>query len=113
MGNRTSMTAGGETTNYSYNELNQLTSAGDISYEYDEEGKLTLVPDITILDPSGMSVKHGVSIRIKDNRLAYGRLPSKGFEFGGKAIIIEIKFEKSKKGISEYTVQKIREDLEI
>jgi hypothetical protein len=79
---------------------------------YNEEGKLTLIPDITILDPAGMSIKHGMSIRIKDNRLAYGKLPSKGFEFGGKAIVIEIKFEKSKNGIPETTVQKIREDLE-
>ena len=79
---------------------------------YDENGKLNLVPDITVLDPAGMSIKHGMSIRIKDNRLAYGKLPSKGFEFGGKAIVIEIKFEKSKNGISETTVQKIKEDLE-
>jgi hypothetical protein len=78
---------------------------------YDEEGKLSLVPDITILDPGGMSIKHGMSVRIMDKRLAYGKLPTKGFEFKGKAIIIEIKFEKSRKGISEATIQKIRIDL--
>lgn len=78
---------------------------------YDEDGKLSLAPDITILDPGGMSIKHGMSIRIKDNRLAYGKLPTKSFEFKGKAIVIEIKFEKSMKGISEATIQKIRNDL--
>jgi len=78
---------------------------------YDEDGKLSLIPDITILDPAGMSIKHGMSIRTKGNRLAYGKLPSKGFEFGGKAIVLEIKYEKSKKGISGATVQKIRNDL--
>ena len=79
---------------------------------YDENGKLSLIPDITILDPAGMSIKHGMSIRIKDNRLAYGKLPSKGFEFGGKAIVIEIKYEKTKNGISGATVQKIKNDLD-
>jgi hypothetical protein len=79
---------------------------------YDEDGKLSLAPDITILDPADMSIKSGMSIRIKDKRLAYGKLPSCGFEFGGKAIVIEIKFEKSRHGISEATVKKIRDDLE-
>ncbi|MGO8762687.1 MAG: hypothetical protein ACLP2P_01645 [Desulfobaccales bacterium] len=79
---------------------------------YDEDGKLRLVPDITILDPAGMSIKHGMSIRIKGKHLAYGKIPSCGFEFTGRLIVIEIKFEKSRKGISKATVQKIRDDLE-
>ena len=78
---------------------------------YDENGKLSLAPDITIIDPENMSIMHGISVRIKDDRLAYGRLPRKGFEFGGRAIVIEIKFEKSKNGISETTVKKLRDDI--
>ena len=38
---------------------------------YDEGGKLSLIPDITILDPAGMSIKHGMSIRTKGNRLLW------------------------------------------
>lgn len=78
---------------------------------YDERGRLRLKPDITIFDPSGMSIKHGVSIRIKNNKLAYGKLPSKGFEFGGKAIVIEIKFFKTSKGITARDTQRIRGDI--
>ncbi|TDX51134.1 RHS repeat domain-containing protein [Orenia marismortui] len=40
MGNRTRMTTAQGTTSYSYNQLNQLVSAGSINYEYDAEGKL-------------------------------------------------------------------------
>ena len=79
---------------------------------YDEDGKLRLVPDITILDPAGMSIKHGMSIRFKGKQLSYGKIPSCGFEFTGKVIVIEIKFEKSRNGISKATVQKIRDDLD-
>ena len=101
--------------NHNVRTANPETTGSPLHSEirfYDENGKLNLVPDITVLDPAGMSIKHGRSIRIKGNSLAYGKLPSKGFEFGGKAIVIEIKFEKSKNGISETTVQKIKKDLE-
>ena len=79
---------------------------------YDRQGKLSIIPDITILDPRGMSVKHACSVREDNGHLAYGRLPSKGFEFRGKTIIIEIKFVKSNKGISSSFQDKIRVDLE-
>lgn len=79
---------------------------------YDERGRLRLKPDITIFDPRGMSIKHGLSIRIGNNRLAYGKLPSKGFEFGGKAIVIEIKFCKRKQGITAEDTNKIKGDID-
>lgn len=79
---------------------------------YDETGRLRLKPDITIFNPRGMSIKHGLSIRIKNNKLAYGKLPSKGFEFGGKAIVIEIKFCKTSKGITVKDAEKIRGDID-
>jgi len=39
-GNRDSMTMGSTTTNYTYNALDQLTSAGAITYHYDGRGNL-------------------------------------------------------------------------
>ncbi len=44
-GNRTAMTAGGQTTTYSYNALDQLTNAGAKQYSYDGRGNLVGVTD--------------------------------------------------------------------
>lgn len=44
-GNRLSQTAGGTTTNYSYNAANELTAGGGISYTYDNNGNLTGASD--------------------------------------------------------------------
>ncbi len=68
-------------------------------------------PDITLFNPRGMSIKHGMSIREKDGKLAFGKLPSKGFEFGGKAIVIELKFIKANSGISAKDVKNIEDDI--
>lgn len=79
---------------------------------YDENDKLRLRPDITILDPRLMSIKHGISVCFKNGELTYGQLPSKGFEFGGRAIVIEIKFYKSKSGIQYRNMETIKKDVE-
>jgi len=78
---------------------------------YDAEGKLRLKPDLTILDPARMSLMHGVSIRFIKGKLAYGKLPEKGFEFFGPTIVIELKFFKSKKGITARGIAIIRSDI--
>jgi len=51
---------------------------------YDDNNKLRIRPDITILDPAHLSILHRV-----DGKL---RLPSKQFQFEGNAIILELKF---------------------
>lgn len=79
---------------------------------FDENGNLRLRPDITILEPKQMSIKRATAFRIKDGRLAYGRLPSKGFEFHGRVIVIEIKFYKSKAGIQPKNIKKIKADID-
>lgn len=45
VGNRLTMTANGSTTNYQYNALDQLTSAGSAQYSYDGRGNLIKVID--------------------------------------------------------------------
>jgi hypothetical protein len=71
---------------------------------YDRNDKLTLRPDITILNPRYMSILHGVSIE---------RLPSKGFEFGGPTpVVIEVKFVKKKRGISKRDIKEFEKDAE-
>lgn len=65
---------------------------------YDRNHKLTIKPDITILEPEHLSILH--------RHDGYGTkrpLPSKQFEFNGKAIIFELKFIRNKTGITPRT----------
>ena len=73
---------------------------------YDDNRKLTIKPDITILEPKNLSILHGC--------FNYdARLPSKQFEFYGKAIILELKFIRNKTGIRNATLNgPIRKDFE-
>ncbi len=71
---------------------------------YDEHHKLKIKPDITILNPSNLTILHAL-----DGGL---RLPSKQCEFGGKAIIFELKFCRNRKGIDDdYFKKEIIEDF--
>jgi len=70
---------------------------------YDENNKLTIRPDITILEPNSLSILHSLS------GLA---LPSKQVEFGGQGIIFEIKFNRFRNGISPYFFKQIKEDFD-
>lgn len=84
---------------------------GEISW-YDDSGRLRIRPDITIFNPSGLTIKHGVSFQVKGNRYAYGNLPRKGCEFCGGAIIIETKFVRKKNGITMTDIRKFEKDIE-
>ena len=70
---------------------------------YDDDGKLTIRPDITILEPSQLSILH----RYGDGL----RLPSKQFEFAGNAIIMELKFIRYKSGITLHALEEIKRDF--
>jgi hypothetical protein len=71
---------------------------------FDQDGKLTIKPDLTILDPSNLSILHSV-----DGKL---RLPSKQFNFQGNAILIELKFVKQKTGITDSVLRTIESDIQ-
>jgi hypothetical protein len=70
---------------------------------YDENGKLKYRPDITIIDPQNYSIIHSITDRIliKNGTFYYKDTPSKGFEFCGDAIVIELKFCHAKNGITK------------
>ncbi len=70
---------------------------------FDEEGLLRLKPDITILEPSNLSILHGLN---------GARLPRKGFRFDGHAIIFELKLVRGRSGVTARSVDFIRRDLE-
>lgn len=57
---------------------------------YDENGKLTIKPDITILDPRYLSIISG-----EDGI----KLPSKQYSFRGDAVLMELKFIRRSDGI--------------
>jgi len=72
---------------------------------YDTNRKLTIRPDITIIDTSHLSILHITGKKFN--------LPSKQFSFKGKSIIFEIKFIRGQKGITENVFdRKIKEDYE-
>lgn len=75
---------------------------------YDKNNKLTIKPDITILDPKYLSILTGGD---------GVKLPSKQYSFRGDAVLLELKFVRSKKGILDKDLQTppqntIRGDLE-
>ena len=72
---------------------------------YDKRGKLTIKPDIAILDPRYLSI-----LCKNDERV---NLASKGYSFRGDAILMELKFIKNKGGIKQTTIDgPLKNDLE-
>lgn len=58
---------------------------------YAETGKLSIIPDITILDPRHLSIVRGLGDTV---------LPNKQYSFAGKSIVFELKFVKDTVGVS-------------
>jgi hypothetical protein len=79
---------------------------------FDEDNKLTLRPDISIINPDYLSIFHSVEYKVKRDSVKYKDFSSKSFEVGGTAILIELKFTKSKKGINDKNISFYEVDLE-
>jgi hypothetical protein len=84
---------------------------------YDENRKLRIIPDLTILEPEHLSIRRCYSEPLIDAFLGGGchyprvpRLPSKEFEFAGNAITFELKF--ARRGIDEATARLIKKDFQ-
>ncbi len=70
---------------------------------YDANKKLTIKPDITILDPQQLSLLHKIgSVKAP---------PSKQFHFAGNAFIFELKFIRGPKGIQKTALDDIQKDF--
>lgn len=83
---------------------------------YDENRKLGIRPDITIVEPEYMRILQGSAEPIIDPFCGpFGpvrrarRLPSKQYEIDGKAITFELKFARA--GIDETMLRLIKKDL--
>jgi hypothetical protein len=81
---------------------------------YDEAGRLLIRPDITILEPEHLNLLHGYLPPIPAGSepeletMAWPPLPNKGFEFGGRAVVFEVKFARN--GLDRVTTSKVLED---
>jgi hypothetical protein len=81
---------------------------------YDEAGRLLIRPDITILEPEHLSLLHGYLPPIPAGSepelepTAWPPLPNKGFEFGGRAVVFELKF--ARYGLNRVMTSKVLED---
>jgi len=80
---------------------------------YDENGQLTLRPDLCIIDTIHLSIFHSVEFKVQrsGNNHEYKSYPKKCFEIGGNTIIIELKFCRDKNGISDADIISYNEDI--
>jgi hypothetical protein len=79
--------------------INKNIFAGAIHTEiswYDKHDKLTIRPDITILEPDKLS--------IVNDRTTHLKYPYKGFIFNGSAVVFELKFIRNINGIQTTTL---------
>ena len=83
---------------------------------YDENGRLRIRPDITIIEPEHLSILHDYTPSTLDlfgsaySPFPGAPLPSKQYAFGGKAITIELKFARA--GITKSMMRLINKDFE-
>ena len=71
---------------------------------FDDQDQLRLRPDITITDPSKLSIRRSMQQGIL--------LPRKGFQFTGPSVIVELKFYRGCYGIRPTALEVIRRDVE-
>lgn len=71
---------------------------------FDATGKLLIQPDITILEPTNLSIVRSLAEDVP--------FPSKGAHFVGEALVAEIKFYRHKSTISEVWLDEVKADLE-
>lgn len=70
---------------------------------FDENAKLHLRPDISIVDPQNLSILHGIEEGVQ--------LPSKGAHFKGSAILVELKFWHERTRLSDSKLSEIKYDI--
>lgn len=71
---------------------------------FDESSRLKLKPDITITDPSKLSIRHAMQDGIP--------FPRKGFHFVGNSIVLELKFYRAHNSPRSTSLPVIHKDIE-
>jgi hypothetical protein len=91
--------------------IKAISLHSEISW-FDEEKKLTIRPDITIIDPRNLNIsKNAHNYTITNDGTIKRRKAGKPFYFWGKGIIIEIKFISKKSGVDQKTIDSIGKDV--
>ena len=71
---------------------------------FDNHNQLKLRPDITITDPSALSIQRAMQEGIP--------FPRKGAHFTGNSIVVELKFYRGRGGVGRMAISAIRKDME-
>jgi hypothetical protein len=79
---------------------------------FDTNGKLTLIPDLTVIWPGNLSIFHSVEFAIDNNMAGFRDYSAKCFEIGGNAIIIELKFCRNQNGLTDKDIQFYQKDID-
>lgn len=78
---------------------------------FDEDGKLTLIPDLIVVNTENISIYHSTEYVIKKGKPQYKNNPSKNFTIAGGAILIELKFCREKIGINDTDIISYQTDI--
>jgi hypothetical protein len=96
--------------------FNPLVTGSPVHSEvkfFAENGSLKFTPDITIISPENLSIFHSIEFKVDDNGLGqFEKYSSKSYEFGGDAILIELKFCRNKKGLSNKNISDYLKDID-
>jgi hypothetical protein len=79
---------------------------------FDEDNKLTLRPDLCIIDPMHMSIYHSVEFEVTRKTAKFKSYSSKKFEIGGSAILIEFKYCRNPEGPTRKEILDFKKDLD-
>ncbi|PZU16618.1 MAG: hypothetical protein DI622_11425 [Chryseobacterium sp.] len=79
---------------------------------FDELGKLTLRPDLIVIDPGNISIFHSTEYTMKRSGPEYNQLSSKNFTIAGGAILIELKFCRNRSGINQTDIIDYQSDID-
>lgn len=78
---------------------------------FDEDDKLTLIPDLVVVDPGNISIFHSTEYTMKRKGPKYNKIPPKNFAIGGGAILIELKFCRNRIGVNATDVINFQSDV--
>jgi len=99
---------------HSLNTMDYDIKANPIHSEikfFNENLKLSIIPDITILQTEHLSILHSLEYEITTEGVRHKETSGKQCEFGGDTIIIELKYCKEKNGITQKDFKLYKKDI--
>ncbi len=81
-------------------------------YFFNGNGILSKKPDLAIIQPKNLSIYHSVELNFDSTGIRYKEMCGKEYSFCGTSIIFELKFCKSKNGITSRHIETYKKDIE-